>query len=147
LVPLARAYLAKGADSWAQAEHVLRSVVTDHEALLPESVTYREALIELGRLYYQRGEPGDFERAIERLSEAVNRYSTEARLPSILFQLADAYRKSVGQIDQKLSDPLSPSQRSAFQTERARRLAAAQAAFDRVITLYEQRDAAKLDDL
>ena len=147
LVPLARCYLAQGVEGWQQAEHVLRSVVTDHEALRPESREYREALIELGRLYYRRGEEGDYERAIERLGEAVARYSDESRLPGILFQLADAYRKSVAQIDQKLASPLSPSQRTEFQAERARRLAAAQAAFGRVIEMYERREAKKLDDL
>ena len=147
LVPLARCYLAKGADGWQQAEYVLRSVVTDHEALRPESREYREALIELGRLYYRRGEEGDYERAIERLGEAVARYGDEQRLPAILFQLADAYRKSVGQIDAKLAGPLSPSQRSEFQAERARRLAAAQAAFDRVIGMYEALDPKSLDEL
>jgi len=137
LVPLARCYLAKGLDSWDQAEHVLQSVVTDHEALRPESREYREALMELGRLYYRRGGSGDYERAIEALSEAVERYGNEIALPDLLFQLGDAYRKSVIQINARLREPLPPSEQSAFQAERASRLAAAQKAFDRAIKLYE----------
>jgi tetratricopeptide (TPR) repeat protein len=140
LVPLARCYLAKGLDYWDQAEHVLLKVVTDHPALRPESRAYQEALIELGRLYYRRGSVGDYERAIERLSEAVARYGDDAGLPDMLFQLGDAYRKSVIQINQRLREPLPPSERSAFAAERASRLAEAQKAFDRVIKLYEARD-------
>ncbi len=141
LVPLARCYLAKGLDSWGLAEHVLKSVVTDHEALRPESNEYREALIELGRLYYRRGETGDYEKAIEALSEAVERYGDDEQLPDLLFQLGDASRKSVLQIDDRLRQPLPPSERVALQAERANRLAEALKAFDRVITLYESRDA------
>jgi len=137
LVPLARAYLAKGSDAWDRAEQVLRSVVTDHEALRPESRAYREALIELGGLYYRRGNEGDYERAIERLNEAVQRYADQRPMPAVLFQLADAYRKSVDQLDGKLAEPLPPSERNALAAERARRLAKAKDAFNRVIRLYE----------
>lgn len=137
LVPLARCYLDMGPDHWAQAEHVLNSVVKDHPALRPDSKPYREALIELGRLHYRRADEGDFERAIESLGEAVERYPDDPQLPQTLFQLADAYRKSVDRIDQQLEQPLNPDRRSAFQAERARRLAEAQKAFGRVIDLYE----------
>ncbi len=150
LVPLARCYLAKGLEEWSQAEHILRSVVTDHPALRPDSPQYREALIELGRLYYQRGEPGDYERAVERLGEAVDRYGdqqSEIARAEILFQLGDAYRKSVSQIDTRLAEPLPPSQRTAFQQERAERLAAAQDAFDQVIDAFAPIEADQLNDL
>ncbi len=147
LVPLARCYLAIGTDKWPRAEQVLLAVVTDHEALRPESREYREALIELGRLYYKRGEEGDYVKAIERLNEAVARYGEDELLPDLLFQLGDAYRKSVAQIDKKLEEPLPPSQRAKFRAERANRLAEAQRAFDRVIRMYEAGDTDRLSDL
>ncbi len=150
LVPLARCYIAQGGERWGQAEQILRSVVTDHPALRPDSPQYREALTELGRLYYRRGESGDYERAIERLSEAVNRYGADqgaVTRAQILFQLGDAYRKSVSQIDRKLGEPLPPSRRTAFQQERAQRLGEAQQAFDSVIRSLEAADANDLNDL
>lgn len=147
LVPLARCYLAQGADHWARAEQVLLSVVTDNEALRPESREYREALIELGRLYYRRGGEGDFVRAIERLEEASTRYGSDEVSPAMLFQLGDAYRKSVAQIDEKLAQPTPPSERAKFQAERADRLDRAQKCFDRVVMLYEAGDTSKLGDL
>ena len=139
LVPLARCYLAKGPEYWARAEHVLRSIVTDHEALRPESREYHDALIELGRLYYRRGEPGDYEHAVTALGEAIDRYGQAEDLPEVQFQLGDAYRKSVIQINERLREPLPPSERSAFAAERAKRLAAAQKAFDKVISAFEPR--------
>lgn len=146
LVPMARCYLAKGTEYWDRAEHVLRSIVTDHEALRPESREYHDALIELGRLHYRRGAAGDYERAIEVLGEAVDRYPQDEALADTLFQLADAYRRSVMQINDRLREPLPPAERSAFAAERALRLAEAQKAFDRVIALYEpKRDS--LNDL
>ncbi|MHB1158249.1 MAG: tetratricopeptide repeat protein [Phycisphaerales bacterium] len=147
LVPLARCYLAKGSETWDRAEQVLLSVVTDNEALRPESRQYHEALIELGELYYRRGGEGDYERAIERLSEATRRYGDDAQLPDLQFRLGDAYRKSVQQIDRKLAEPQSPSQRAKYQQERATRLADAQNAFDRVIDAYEKVGAAKLSPI
>jgi TolA-binding protein len=146
-VPLARCYLAQGPKQWGRAEQELRAVVEGNPALRPTSPQYRAALVELGRLYYRRGEPGDYERAIERLSEAVQRYGDHPDLPEMRFQLADANRKSVAQLEKKLEGPISPSERAAIRAERAERLAAAQRGFGEVIEQYEQRDAESLDDL
>ncbi len=147
LVPLARCYLTMGTEYLAQAEQVLLAVVTDHEALRPESREYREALLELGRLYYKRGDEGDYVKAIERFDEAVSRYGDTKLLPDVLFQLGDAYRKSVDQIDLKLTQPLAPSERASFEAERATRLAKAQDCFDSVIRVYEAGDTSKLSKL
>jgi len=146
-VPLARCYLAQGAEFWGRAEQQLRAVVEGNQSLRPSSRQYREALVELGRLYYRRGEPGDYERAIERLNEAVQRYADHPKLPEMRFQLADAYRKSVAQLEAKLDGPTSPSQRAAVQRERADRLAAAQDAFGKVIDHYESRDPDSLTEI
>jgi tetratricopeptide (TPR) repeat protein len=146
-VPLAQCFLAKGADYWHKAEHLLTSVINDHEGLRPESAEYRQALIELGTLYYRRGEEGDYARAIEYLEIAVERYKDEPSRPEMLFQLGDAYRKSAAEFDKDLSGPLPPSQREAFRSERARRLAEAQRCFDEVIVTYEAKPPGQLDEL
>jgi tetratricopeptide (TPR) repeat protein len=150
LVPLARCLVAKGPKFIDRAEHVLLSIVTDNEVLRPESREYREALVELGQLYYHRAEEGDFEKAIDRLNEVVKRYGGtlgESELPELLFQLGDAHRKSVEQMDRKLAGSLPPSQRAAMVAERAKRLDAAREDFDAVIITYEGQDPKTLAEL
>ena len=146
-VPLAQCYLAKGSQYEAQAEQQLLAVVEQHPALRPESREYRQALIELGRLYYRRGGEGDYERAIERFREAVTRYVDHAAITDLWFQLGDAYRKSVAQIDRELAGTLAPAQRAEFRQERQERLEKADVAFERVIADYEQADLRRLTEL
>ena len=149
LVPLARSYIAMGPKYTDQAEHVLLSVVTDHPALRPESTEYRDALTELGQLYYRRGEEGDYEKAIARLDEVVERYGQgdAGQMPELMFQLGDAYRKSVQQIDAKLAASLPPSQAADLRRQRAYRLDRAQQSFGSVINAYEDRGADSLSEL
>ncbi len=148
LVPLARCHVAKGAEGFAAAERVLRAVVTDHPALTPTSLEYREALIELGQLYYSRGDQGDYEKAIACLDEAVTRYTDHPDRAALWFQLGDAYRKSVDQIRIQLTQPLSPAKKLDLRAARADRLDEAQRCFDRVIRLYRSAsDAGALDAL
>ncbi len=147
LVPLAQCYLAKGADYWSKAEHLLTTVVSDHEALRPESTEYRDALIELGRLYYRRGDAGDYDRAIARLDEAAKRYSDDENITELLFQLADAYRKSVEQIEQELEKAPPPSRKAELNAERARRLDEARKRFDQVVVALSEQPEERLSDL
>lgn len=148
LVPLARCHIARGVEGFDHAEQVLRSVVTDHPALGPNSLEYREALVELGRLYYSRGEDGDYEKAIACLDEAVQRYADHPDRAALWFQLGDAYRKSVDQIRIQLTQPVSPAKKLDLQAARADRLDKAQACFDRVIRLYRsQSEMESLDAL
>lgn len=72
LAPLARCYLGRGDRD--RAEDLLLRVLRRHPALRPRSSEYQEALITLGRLYYRRGKKGDYEKAITRLTEALERY-------------------------------------------------------------------------
>jgi len=139
--------MAADAKYMNEAERVLLSVVTDHPALRPESREYREALIELGQLYYRRGAEGDYEKAIRRLDEVVKRYGKDGSLPELYFKLGDAYRKSVQQIQQKLAGALAPSKRVELQTQRTQRLDQARSSFDAVIAGLEQVDPKKLTNL
>ena len=147
LVPLARAYEGQG--RMDAAERVLLKVVTDHPAVTPESAQYQRALIELGRLYYRLGEADSvyYVQAIERLEEAVRRYGGGEEGPSLRYLLADAYRQSVGELDRRLAERQSQSERGALHVERERRLEAAQIYFSQAATLLDARPPASLSAL
>ncbi len=145
-VPLARCYLDKGMSYWSEAEKVLKSVVTDNRAIAPESLEFRDALIELGRLYYRRGDGEDYERGIEQLDKAVNLHTDQVPA-ELLFQLGDAYRKSVDQIEKELTEPLPHSEKLDLRDKRKERLRKARQYFDKVIFVYEGQGTELLDDL
>lgn len=129
LVPLARALMA--VERLDEATQILLSVVTDHPAITPQSVEYRDALIALGRLYHQRKE---YENAIQRLAMAVERYGDSAEGPALRFLLAESYRQSVPAIDQSLAEPLPQSKVREYQAERVRRLEQALILHSQVVT-------------
>ena len=135
LTPLAQALMAL--DRLDEAERTLLSVVSDHEAIRPDSSEYRSALVELGRLYYRQGEsdPSRYVQAIERLSEAVERYGHMREGPTLRYLLADAYRKSVPALDQEITRRQSPGHRMELQQERDDRLRQAQIYYNQ--TLHE----------
>ena len=137
LVPLARCHVALA--QFDAAERVLLYVVTDHPAITPESQQYREALVELGKLYYQTQR---YEEAISRLEEAVDRYGRTREGVSQRFRLADAYRLSIDAIDSSLEEGLPESQKISLRAERARRLEKGQLLFSQVISEMEAMDAA-----
>lgn len=86
-VPLARCYLAVGRRPEAQQQ--LKLVLAGDRLLKPDASDYREALIELGRIYH---ESGDFTSAIEQFAEAAQRYPDDPKRLEILYLLADSYR-------------------------------------------------------
>lgn len=139
-VPLAQALITKGPDSYSKAETVLASVLDNNPLLDPSSEDFRQALLELGELYYRTSR---FEEAVVRLEEFTKRYPTDQRLGQLLFLMGDSYRKSAQQLNQKLAtasaakdpgfDPLEMEQ------ARRERLTKAKGLYDRVVDLY--RDA------
>lgn len=139
LVPLAHAYL--GMDEPDKAERTLLQVVTDHEAITPESTQYREALQSLGELYYSLGEQDSefFVKAIERLNEAVQRYGHTAAGAELRYLLADSYRRSIGVLDERIEQQQSQSRRIELQSERSRRLQKAQRYYNQVLTELQAR--------
>ncbi|MEM7681066.1 MAG: tetratricopeptide repeat protein [Planctomycetota bacterium] len=144
-VPLARAFASVGRE--AESEQTLLAVVTDHPAITPESPSYREALVDLGRLYHRRGEgdPRAFAQAIERLDEAVRRYGQDDGGARLRFLLADSLRKSVGALDDELSAELPPRRRSELQQLRTERLSEARVLFAQVKTELGRKELARLD--
>jgi tetratricopeptide (TPR) repeat protein len=173
LVPLARCEVALG--DFAKAEGYLLAVVGGQRALTPDSDAYRQALIELGRLY---GKTDRYESAIERLSEAVTRYGKDAEGPVLKFNLAEAYRQSAPRLlhpdsadgSDAATQPAPPeppeppqaplssappacpetgtrSQRVALEAERVRRLTEAQNLYRQVVESLRARDGAGLSEV
>ncbi|MBC7784049.1 MAG: tetratricopeptide repeat protein [Burkholderiales bacterium] len=137
-VPLAQSLIAKGPESFARAESVLIGVLDNNPLLDPSSEDFRNALFELGQLQYRTGR---FEEAVVRLEEFHKRYPSDARLGELLFLMADSYRKSAQQLQEKMTaantakdttiDPLE------METARRDRLKKAKDLYDRVVDLYQ----------
>lgn len=148
-VPLAQALVAKGPDSFGRAENVLLSVLDNNPLLDPTSEDFRQALFDLGQLYYRTQR---YEECVVKLEEFIKRYPTDERLGQLLFLMGDSYRKSAQQLQQKLAtasnqkDPgFDPAEMEAARQERLRK---AKAMYDRVVELYRDnvpaRDTEKL---
>jgi tetratricopeptide (TPR) repeat protein len=113
-VPLARCLLALGRRP--EAERQMIQVVSGRARLEPEALDYRDALIELGSLYY---DSEDFVGAIERLHEAVRRYPGDDRIHEIRFRLADSYRRQAIGLEPQLGSPgLPPAERRRLENQR-----------------------------
>ncbi|MBC7773196.1 MAG: tetratricopeptide repeat protein, partial [Pyrinomonadaceae bacterium] len=117
VVPLAQCYVADGNPANdAEAEQRLLAVIAGRE-LSPEAVEFRDALVELGGVYYRSGR---YNEAVERLTEAEKRFPKDRELDEIRYKLADSMRLSAAQIDTALRDAIPQSQRQEL--EKARRL-------------------------
>jgi tetratricopeptide (TPR) repeat protein len=146
-VPLSRALEQRG--QLAEAEARLRSLLARDQTVTPESDVYREALIELGRLSYERGEqdPANFARAVEVLHEAVQRFGDSREGASLRYMLGDALRRSALSLDESASARRSQRERLAYQSDRSNRLEQAEMYYDQAITLLEAVNAESLTPL
>lgn len=117
VVPLAQCYMADADPvNDAEAEQRLLAVVAGRD-LSPEAAEFRDALVELGGVYYRTGR---YNEAVERLGEAEKRFPKDRDLNDIRYKLADSMRLSAGLIDVSLRDAIPQSQRQEL--EKARRL-------------------------
>ena len=134
-VPLARCYLALGRPSEAQRQ--LQQVLAGERHLKPDALDYRDALIELGKLYYDSGE---FATAIEQLDKAAKRYADDPRINEILYRLADSYRSQAAGIEEqkKIQRIMPRSQRDQLDALRVSHLETAKELFDEVSVRYEK---------
>lgn len=126
-----------------QAIQTLALVIDDHEAITPDSGEYRQALIELGRLYHRLGDqdPTLYARAIELLTEAVQRYGQSDQGPGLRFLLADANRRSVPALDKQIATTQSNTARVGLVDERNDRLEHAQVLYSQAISGLEAKKA------
>lgn len=147
-VPLARCYVALGREP--EAEQRLLAVVENRQGeqspVTPESVDYRDALIELGRIYYDSGQ---YREAIERLTTAAQRYENDDRINEIRFRLADSYRRHARALgDEAAAEPtMPPARRRALEELSEEHLELALNLFGEVSRGYADRDPARLNPL
>ncbi len=139
-VPLAQAYIAKGPENFAKAESVLLGVF-ENRALTPDAEEFKQALFELGQLYYRTGR---YEEAVARLEEWTQRYPREPRLGQLLFLMADSYRKSATNLDVTLasadaSADAGKGDAAEAATARRQRLEKARSLYAQVIEYYRSR--------
>lgn len=125
-VPLAQSLILSDEGQTEKAEKWLLQVV-DGRIFQPSAPQFRDALVELGRLYLKSGRHAD---GIARLEEALDRYPDLAHRTRVQFDLADAYRLSATQIENQLGDAMPLSERTRLEELRIERL-------NKALTLYE----------
>ncbi len=144
LVPMAQCMIEMGEPE--QAERTLQYVLTDNQAVTPEGDAYREALIELGKLYFSTGE---YLKAITKLEEAIDekRYGNAEQSPLLRYRLAESYRLSVGDINKTLADPMPQAKRMELQKLRVSNLERAGVLYSQAINQFEARNPKTLNKL
>jgi len=134
-VPIARSYLLLDTDEGDRAaERHLRTVV-EGQLIEPDAPEFREALIELGRLYLRSERHDNADRyalAIQHLTAAHDRYPDLANDPALLISLANANRLSALAIDEDLALHMRPSERERLRQTKRHRLAHAINLYDTV---------------
>jgi tetratricopeptide (TPR) repeat protein len=142
-VPLARAYIAKGPESYGSAENALRRVIEDNPLITPDAAEFREALFELAQLYYRTDR---YEESIARLEELTQRYPEDERQGDVLFMMADGYRKSASLLNVNLAkekivstDPKTAAAQAQAASEKRTRLGKAHELYEKVIALYARQ--------
>lgn len=144
LVPMARCLNELGRTD--QAIETLILVIDDHEAITPESVEYQQALVSLCKLYHSKGadDPVLYIRAIELLTEAVQRYGQTEDGPLLRYLLADSNRRSIPDMDEQIASTQSQAAQQAIQGERKYRLQQAQVLYNQAISGLEAKRSAEL---
>ncbi|MCA9287375.1 MAG: tetratricopeptide repeat protein [Phycisphaerales bacterium] len=102
-----------------EGERLLLGAVSGREVGFPDSTHYREALFELGLMYYRSGRYAD---AIARLEEAMERYPSDPRLVQVRYRLGDAERRSAREAAALLQTELTPARRREVEALRRERL-------------------------
>lgn len=140
-VPLAQSYIAKGPEFFARAETVLRGVLENNPLLTPKAEEFKQALYELGQLYYRTGR---YEEAVARLQEWTERYPANPEMGKVLFLMADSYRKSANLLDAQLATTAGATTQPIVDVAEANaarhtRLERAKMFYDRLIDWYRDK--------
>lgn len=127
-VPLAQSYLRDQApENDDEAMELLESAVSGG-IVSTGAQQFHDALLELARLHYNSGV---YPRAVERATEAIERYPDDPDVTRTRFLLADSHRLLADQIEATLDEPMPDAERAG-----RRRLIAANRV--KAIELFEQ---------
>ncbi len=137
LTPLAQTLLADpDPENDAEAIDLLTRAV-EGEAGGPGSEVFREALFELGRVFYERGDGA----ALARLKEAIERFPEDERIATVRYRLADAYRRVAERIAKDLASPGLPTgEAEGLRQARAEALRESLGLFERARDALEEID-------
>lgn len=136
-VPLAQTYLLDNDPANdKEAEQRLLEVASGR-LVGTNTESFREAIVELGNLYFQTGQ---FEEGIERLREATSRYPDDPRIHQMAFKLAECSRMSAGAVEKELTEAMPDARRRELTEARAERLRDAASAYETVVHGLEARD-------
>jgi tetratricopeptide (TPR) repeat protein len=146
-VPMAQSLA--GMQRWGEAEKLLRSATEDYPSIGPDSPYYYDALVALGKLFYNRGaeDPRFYARAIEVLGDeggAIERFEhSESKryqrdMPTLRYMLADSLRLSAGGLSEQAEQARTETERLAMLATRTERLADALMYYHMVITELEK---------
>jgi tetratricopeptide (TPR) repeat protein len=143
VAPLARCLLtdADPAND-AEAEQHLLSVVEGRN-LEPEAQEFRDAIVELGRLYYAGGR---YAESMQRFGEAVERFPDDPEIETLRFKLADSARLSAAEIDRVLLEAMPQAQRQELERARVERRQQALRLFQQVKAALSRRPAESLTE-
>lgn len=143
-VPLARTYLSDtDPANDAEAERLLRAVV-DGSLGGMGSPNFREALVELGRLYYGARR---YTEAIERLGESLQRFPEAPTAEATRYVLADAYRLEAKAIEATLREAMPDGRRRELRERRERWLRSALDLFEAVRAGLDAKDPRRATEL
>ncbi|MEZ6318052.1 MAG: tetratricopeptide repeat protein [Phycisphaerales bacterium] len=143
-VPLAECLLLDNdATNDASAEELLLDVVSGARARV-DSPQYRDAVAELGSVYYRDGR---YERAIERFEEALARYPSDPARAGWAYQLADSRRLLADEIEASLNEPMPESERRDRRAQVSEHRRAALKGFGQTRDLFDAREAGSMTEL
>lgn len=132
--PLAQAHLAVGEEANLKKAETLLLDLLSGRKVEPNSIPFRDALIELGGLYRRTGR---YPEAIDRLSEGLSRFPDAPGIHRIRFDLADSFRLSAGVIERELQNAMPAAERAELAGTREDRLRKALSMYDLVRTGVE----------
>jgi len=144
LIPLARSYLAMGPETLESAEKTLRVILEESEVFTPEAPEFVDGLFLLGDVLERRG---DYEQAIARLREALDRYPDDPRVGRARFLLAGAFRKSAMALQGEAGKATFEVEIDRLRAESTSRFRAARELYRGVIRDLESRLPTDLDRL
>lgn len=139
---LGKAYVRKGPEFYGQAEEAFLSLVESAQ-VDPQSLWYRKSLLELSRLLHRRGQ---YDRAIMRLSEYIQRYSDGQDALSARYLLASSLRSQGLAALAKSRDEVRLHEKESLKRIHREKLQSAIEDYRRLVELYE-RQSVQLDPL